>query len=33
MVIRKDRPDGRKYYDGEGNEYWSVTTLLNGGVP
>ena len=33
MVIRKERPDGRKYYDGEGNEYWSVTTLLNGGVP
>ena len=33
MVIRKDRPDGRKYFDGEGNEYWSVTTLLNGGVP
>ena len=33
MVIRKDRPDGRKYFDGEGNEYWSVTTLLSGGVP
>jgi hypothetical protein len=32
-IKREDRPDGRKYYDGEGNEYWSVTTLLNGGVP
>ena len=32
-ATRQDRPDGRKYFDGEGNEYWSVTTLLSGGVP
>ena len=30
---RTDSDSGRTYTDGEGNQYWSVTTILNQGIP
>jgi len=30
---RTDSSAGRTYTDGEGNQYWSVTTILNQGIP